>query len=84
MMIIMMIMVLPCSNWRKGMLAFSSLSPSETVCTVAWRGRLTQEEDGGGGLKRRENKFRKRKSPSKVTPSESHSVCEFKTLKHQV
>lgn len=49
MMIIMMIMVLPCSNWRKGMLAFSSLSPSETVCTVAWRGRLAQEEDGGGG-----------------------------------
>lgn len=77
MMIIMMIMALPCSNWRKGMLAFSSLSPSETVCTVAWRGRLAQEEDGGGGGNR-EKEFRKRKSPSKVTPSELLSMCEFR------
>lgn len=51
MMIIMMIMVLPCSKWRKGMLAFSSLSPPETECSVAWRGRLAQQEDGGGGVK---------------------------------
>lgn len=75
MMIIMMIMVLPCSNCRKGMLAFFSLSPSETVCTVAWRGRLAQEEDCGGC---REKEFRKRKSPSEVTPFESLSMCEFR------
>lgn len=49
MMIIMMIMVLPCSDWRKGMHAFSSLSPSETVCAVAWCGRLAQEEKRSGG-----------------------------------
>ncbi len=52
MMIITMIMALPWASWRKGMLAFSSLSPLETVCTVAWRGRLAQEEDGGGASTR--------------------------------
>lgn len=52
MMIIMMIMVLLCCNWGKGMLAFISLSPSETVCAV-WRGRLAQEEDGGKGNRKR-------------------------------
>lgn len=67
MMIIMMIMVLLCSNWGKGLLAFISLSPSETVCAV-WRGRLAQDEEQGG--RETENEFRKRKSPSKVTPSE--------------
>lgn len=71
MMIIMMIMVLPCSDWRKGMHAFSSLSPSETVCAVAWCGRLAQEEkrSGGAGNKGGGKEFRKRKSPSK-----GHSV----------
>ena len=55
------------------MLAFSSLSPSETVCTVAWRGRLAQEEGGGvggGGLT-----LKKKKSPSKVT---LNHMCEFR------
>lgn len=68
------------------MLAFSSLSPSETVCTVAWRGRLAQEEEGGeGGVggwgcrnREKEKEFRKRKSPSKVTPFELFSMCEFR------
>lgn len=77
-MIITMIMVLPCSDWRKGMLAFSSLSPSETVCTVAWCGRLAQEEEWGERNGEKEKEFRKRKSPSKVTPSESLSMFEFR------
>lgn len=53
MMIIMMIMVQPHSNWRKGMLAFSSLSPSETVCTVAWRGRLSRGVGWGGAVRKK-------------------------------
>lgn len=80
MMIIMMIMVLPCSDWRKGMHAFSSLSPSETVCAVAWCGRLAQEEkrSGGAGNKGGKKSLEKENPPQKVTPSESRSMCEFR------
>lgn len=77
MMIIMMIMVQPHSDWRKGMLAFSSLSPSETMCTVAWRGRWEACSEGGQ-KKKEEKQCRKIKFPPKVTPSHLFSICEFR------
>lgn len=64
------------------MLAFSSLKPlrDSVYCSMAWEACSREGGGwvgvlwGGGGM---EKEFRKRKSPSKVTPSELLSMREF-------